>query len=393
MKRAVFLLFIAAVVAAIAYGLWKNPSDKVRSVYAARAEEKTFVRELSADGKVTGERARLAFPRPGRVAEVRVSPGDRVKKGELIARLEDRDERRTLELARARLASFLAEAESARRKLELELQALKRELRRREEALALTRALYQAGAASRAELSEAERAALEVEKRLAELAAEERATLAAQRARRAELEAAVAEAERALAETRLTAPDDGVVESLPYVPGSPARGEAVLVLSRSLVPEALFPEADSAEIRPGQPARLEFTAWPDEPRKTRVRRVLPPRPNQGTVWVPVRFAPPEDAELAPDLTFTARVEVLRIERAVVVPLESLVEEDGKTYVWTAEEGKARRVEVEKLAQSLTEAAVKGISPGTAVLRLPPEDLEEGDPVRPIFEEEEGAGGA
>jgi len=335
---------------------------------------------------------RLSFPRPGRVAEVRVAPGDRVKKGALIARLKDERERRELKLARERLASFLEEAKSRREKLALEIEALRREVARREEALALTRALYEAGAASRAELLEKERALRETKTRLSELLAERRAALASEKARRAELEAAVAEAERALAETRLTAPDDGILERVPFVPGSPAQGEAVLVLARSLVPEALFPEAEAAEIRPGQPARLEFTAWPDEPKRSRVRRVLPPQSHEGAVWVPVRFAPPEDKALAPDLTFTAYVEVERIEPAVVVPIEALVEEDGKVYVWTVEDGVAHRRAVKKRAQNFTEAAVEGIAPGTIVLRLPPDDLVEGERVRPILEEE-GAGGA
>ena len=392
MKRALFALFLLALGGAILYGLWKNPAEKARALYAARAQEKTFVRELSADGKVAGRRLGLAFVRPGKVAEVAVSPGDRVQKGQLIARLEDREERRKLELARSRLRAFLAESEGKRKRLELELRALEQERRRRREALELTRALFQAGAASQTELREREHALRETETRLAQLLAERRSALAAERARRAELEAALAEAEQALAETRLVAPEAGVVETVPFVPGAPARGEAVLALTGTLVPEALFPEAEAAEIRPDQPARLEFTAWPEEPKETRVRRLLPPRSQQGAVWVPVRFDPPENAALAPDLTFTAYVEVERIEHAVVVPLEALVEEDGKTYVWTVEDGKAHKRAVERRAQNLTEAAVSGLKAGTVVLRLPPDDLAEGERVQPILEDE-GAGGA
>jgi len=390
MKRVLFVLFLALVVGAVAYGLWRNPGEEVLSVYAARAEKKTFVRELTADGEVRSARLRLGFERPGRVVTVAAEEGERVAAGDLIARIEDEEERTRLRLVLKELEAHRARAELELSELEGRRKELLTKLAEAERELELAAALHRVGAASRREVEEKRRALAEARRALAELEQRLAATRARLERERAELEARKREAERALAKTELRAPEDALVLSLPFVPGAPARGEAELAPLATLRPEARFPEADAAEIRVGQPAWLELTARPDAPLKTEVAALLPPEEEGGAVWVPVRFASPE-AELVPGLTFTARVEVERIEDALVVPLEALVEEEDGVYVWVVEEGRAKRRRVEKLAQNLTEAAISGLAPGTIVLRLAPEELEEGARVRPVLEGE-GAGG-
>jgi len=389
-RRVLFWLFLLAVAAAVALGLWKNPGGRPRAVYAARAKTATFERTVTADGYLKADRRRLTFPQAGIVLEVKKRAGDRVQKGEVIARLADAEARRQLELAEARLAAFESEEEANRRRRALAREKLLQKKAALEQKLARVRALYQAGAASRADLEATEDALAENARALAELAEQAAAEKAQATARRAELKAALEAAREALEKTRLRAPADGVLEALPFHPGELARGEAVLVVAGSLRPYARFSEAEGRDLRPGLPARIELAGGATYP--SRVARVLPPEREQDVAWIPAIFAPLPPGAGAPDLSITAHVVVERIANAVVVPLEALVEEHGRFFVWTVQEGKAHRVGVEKRSQNLTQAAVRGIAPGTVVLRLPPADLKEGERVQPVFEEESGAGG-
>ncbi len=387
MKKILFGLFIAALLAATAYGLLKKPAKHAQPVFAARAEKTTFVREVSGDGYLKADRIRLAFTASGRVAEVKKRPGDRIKKGELIARLEDAEARRQLALAKARLQAFEDEQRAATADREARAQALREKHKELAEKLALTRALFEAGAASRAELKTAEDALAENARALEALKLEAKRAEAQAKSRQAELEAALKAAQEALTRTRLVAPAAGVLEALPFHPGELARGEAVLVVAGSVRPYVRFPEAEARELREGLPARVELTGREEKPLPSRVARVLPPERQGESAWVPVELMPIEDG--APGLSLTAYVEVERVENAVVVPLEALVEKNGQTYVWTIKDGKAHRAVVKKRTQNLTQAVVEGLAPGTAVVRLPPEDLKEGASLTPTFEAKDG----
>jgi len=388
-KRIAFWTVILGLVAATAYGLLQRPAERPLAVFAARAQKTTFVREVSADGYLKADRLRLAFPQAGIVREVRKRPGERVQKGEILALLEDTESRRRLALAEARLRAFKEEDRAQRAALRARLKRLQEKQAELKKQLTLTRALLAAGAASPKALEEAENNLAENARALAEARAEARRQAAQAEARRAELEAALAEAKEALEKTRLRAPADGTLESLPFRPGELARGEAVLVVAGSIRPFARFPEAEAGAIQPGQPARVELVSEPETSRATRVVRVLPPQREGDTAWVPVELAPLGEGAGAPDLSLTAYVEVERIEDAVVVPLESLVEDESGTYIWTIEKGRAHRIKVEKIAQNLTQAAVSGLAPGIPVVRLPPESLKEGTPLAPIYEEGDG----
>ncbi|HHO57759.1 MAG TPA: biotin/lipoyl-binding protein, partial [Oceanithermus profundus] len=103
MKRWAGWAFLALVLGLTAWGVWRNPGEKARPVYGVRAEAKTFVREVSGEGEVVGRVLRLAFANSGRVAEVYVAKGDRVQAGQTLARLENRELARQLDLARGRL--------------------------------------------------------------------------------------------------------------------------------------------------------------------------------------------------------------------------------------------------------------------------------------------------
>jgi len=387
-KRWLGWAFLGLMLGLTAWGLWRNPGEKARPVYGVRAAKKTFVHEVSGDGEVVGRVLRLGFALSGRVAEVYVSKGDRVGAGQTLARLENRDLAQRLALSRSRLRvahDELARFRAAQRTQELQLETQIAEARRQ---LELLRELFAVGSASQSELDKAQNHlnTLLLQRHERRLAA--RAQLRAAENRLREAEAEVQRLERQLKDTHLVAVVDGVVLEVPFatgeVPGAPLR----LLEAGSLVPEARFSQVEGALVRPGQHARIMLEVHPDTPIESRVIRVLPPDSGSGTVRVPVRFAPLEDTQAEPGFTLTAYVTVNRIENAVVVPMETLVEEDGKTYVWAAAGGRARKIAVTVLDRNLLEAAVEGLKGDEVLVRLPPDDLKEGEKLSVAFESNE-----
>ncbi len=86
----------------LARGTYQEPSNWVDT---ARVVRGTFQRELLSNGKLSASRkAELSFQQEGIIAKVAVRNGQRVKKGQLIAKLDDTQARQEKQRAAARLA-------------------------------------------------------------------------------------------------------------------------------------------------------------------------------------------------------------------------------------------------------------------------------------------------
>jgi hypothetical protein len=105
----------------------------------------------------------------------------------------------------------------------------------------------------------------------------------------------------------------------------------------------------------------------------------------------VRLLDPTAEQLAkPGLTATVRITTLRKPQAVMIPLETLVEENKQNFVWVIEEAKKtlskQAVIIE--ARNLTQAAVSGLAEKALLVSLPPEKLEDGKKVSYVLPEKE-----
>ena len=200
---------------------------------------------LFASGTVEATDADLGFQLPGRVADVAVTEGERVSRGDVLARLEARELEASLSAVRSRLSAAearLAELTSGSRPQELAtaeaaLQATtqRAEEARREAERALT--LYEGGAVSQQAMQRA-RTLLDVA-----LADEEQArqrlglvregpraeAVAAQRSVVAQARSEVALAEATLANAVVVAPFDGVVTLRHREPGETVGAGAPVV--------------------------------------------------------------------------------------------------------------------------------------------------------------------
>jgi HlyD family secretion protein len=202
---------------------------------------------LAASGTVEATDAQLGFQAPGRIAEIAVREGDRVRAGQVLARLDSSE-------TEARRAQAAAQVEAARAALaELERGSRPEEVATARAALATagdrlanaetdharTRTLFEGGAVSREALDNA-RLALDVAKSQRTQAAEqlqlvqkgprpERIEQA--RAQLAQAEAALRGAEVALSNMTIVAPFDGLVTVRAREPGEIVQaGAPVLTL-------------------------------------------------------------------------------------------------------------------------------------------------------------------
>ncbi len=237
---------------------------------------------IDASGTVEATDADLGFSAPGRVAAVTVREGDRVKRGDVLARLEASElEARTsaaeaqLEAARAALAELEAGARSediAQARAAEWAAARHMEDGRRD--LARARTLHEGGAISQEALDKAETrfevtgAQLEqARQRLRALETGPRQErIRAQRAAVAATEAAVRQATAALDNTVVTAPFDGRITTRHRDPGETVQpGQPVVTL---LDPEDRWVRIYVAEdrigaVRIGQPAVITSDTYPD----------------------------------------------------------------------------------------------------------------------------------
>src|SRR2546422_5483107 len=332
-KRPFLLLLTGAVLAlAIAVGAYAWMSSSFRAVSvekttAALITEGQALTILSASGYVEAEtKADLSPKITSRITELRVTEGTRVKRGEIIARLDHQD-----------LDAQLAEAEASWAQAAADL--------------VREQNLFRQGLAPKSALD----AAVAVE--------------AATRARVDYIKAL-------MDYTVLRAPFDGVVVAKrahvgeavsPF--GSPGQGSTnggaivTLVDFSTLYVGVDVNESNLARIRPRQPAEIVLEAYPDRVYKGYMKQVIPSADRQkGTVKVKVAFLDP-DERILPDLS--ARVNFTSAQTGtgssrtrVEVPKSALTVRDGVTGVFLIRDDRAVFKPVVVGAQKEASAEIK-----------------------------------
>ncbi|PZA07953.1 MULTISPECIES: efflux RND transporter periplasmic adaptor subunit [unclassified Meiothermus] len=398
MRRWALPLIILLSLGLTLFGLLRPRPDPGTPVTVREVTQGRFAREVSGSALVEAETYTLNFSRSGRVARVGVREGEAVQAGQVLAELEISRERGDLAAAQAQLFALQARLQASRAEAEATRENLRRQLEGAREQLALTRRLFAAGAASRIEVDNQSRQVAQLEGQLESALAQAKA---AQRDLQAQLEAQQAQIQslqRAIAEAQLRAPVAGIVtevgikagessQSLSGASASAPAGGIRIVRDGSMRVRVRLPEAQALEVRPGMPARVELDALPGQPLVAKVERlssVAEVQGQGGSAVLPVFLRFTEGAQaVKPGFTGTARVIVLSLPQATLIPLETLVEEGDRSFVWLVDPKTqtVQRRPVTVRARNLTQAAVEGVSPGALVVSLPPQTLKDGARVR------------
>ena len=354
------LLLVALLVGFLAFGS-RAPEVVTAPVEVTGGASGGGMPAITASGYVVARtKASVAAKVAGRLAYLGVSEGSKVRKGEIIARIEGTDLAAALEAARASAAQ--ATAENAQAKSDL----------------VRATALEGRGVISAVELENARTKANA-------LAAAERAAAANARLAAAQLE-----------NTNVRAPFDGTVlrkdaEVGEIVAPSSAGGAlsrtAIVTMAdlATLEVEVDVNEAYIARITNGQAARITLDAYPDTSFAATVRQVVPTADRQkATVLVKVAIDD-KDPRILPEMG--ARVDFVpegqspaqaAAPRRVYVPAAAIVE--GK--VWLVEQGKAKSQSVTPGVQDGARVEVKnGLTGDETVIVSPPNGLKDGASVR------------
>ena len=332
---------------------------------------------LQATGYVTARRsATVSAQITGTLTEVLIDEGFRVKKGQVLARLDDTG-------LKAGLAAAEAQARSAQA----------------------------AVAQQRAELAQAEAD----ERRQAELAAQgmttrqtEEQTSTAVKAHAAQLESAQRQAEAAQAQVAqarvnfdyatVRAPFDGIVTAraaqvgeiispLSAGGGFTRTGVGTIVDMDSLEVGVDVNEAYIAQVKANMPCEAVLDAYPDWKIPAHVLAVIPSA-DRGKATVKVRVAlDKKDERVVPDMG--VRVSFLaaspKVQTApvpgVLLPPEALAQRDGANAVFVVSEGRAQQREVKIGADvGKFKLVTEGLKVGEAVIVAPPAGLKNGSNV-------------
>lgn len=388
--RRIWIPILVIALGGVVWSIARPKPDPGLEINVARATGGEFVREVRANGSVDARVYTLNFPRPGRVARVLVKEGQAVAAGALLAELDTTDDTVKLTSARANLAATVtqlgaqgSETDASRAKIGSQLEAARVKL-------AATQKLAAVGGASRNELEDANRAVRDLESQLqiqSSQSTTSQSTLqATQSARQAEIKAL----ERSISLAQLRSPVDGTVSKVDFLAGTEAgTGTIRVVESRTLEFRAKLAEADIPGLTLGQPALIALDSAPTTPLQAKVSRLAVQAEvsaQGGSAILPVilRFTDANARKLArPGLTASARITTLRLRDAVMIPLETLVEEQGKSSVWVVDQTAKtlQKTPVTIRARNLTQAAVKGVPAGAILVSLPPETLKDGQKVR------------
>jgi RND family efflux transporter MFP subunit len=373
-------------------------------------------REMHETIKVSGQasahrQVSVALELPGRVEEVMVKLGDAVEAGDLLVKLESRDQQVQLLQAQAGLAGAQAQyAEAQAGAGAQDLAQGRAALRQAESAYAVTKSnrermeiLQREGIISLQELemaiSQYETAAAGLQSAGATLQKMEEGassyTLQALQAQVKQAEAAFSAAQRQYEKMFISAPVSGKVAAVLLhvgelaAAGSPA---VMLVDDDPIYIDIYVDEAQVGYLAPGDPVLVEVPA---------ATAGLPAGAagNGGHAFRgTIREASP--AALAGSRSFQLRVELpneaglikhgmfARVflqtrywENAVVVPASAVQQRDGRDYIFFYHEGYARAVEVKTGEQVEEMVQVEGDLPPLPVIARAPRSLNDGDAVK------------
>lgn len=337
-------LLVILVITAIAMRRGNGAAVEVTVEPVRRAE--TFQSTVSASGEVVATRyADIGSTVMGRIVALPVREGDRVRAGDLLARIDPVQARAEVSAAEAAVRAQAEEALAADRAIasaEAEIAGAKARTREAELALQRTSELHGEGLAPKADLDAAQATADAARSQLAAAtAALERVGRArgAARQRVEQLRAQSARAQDVLGKTAITSPIDGIVSRLQVREGEMVvvgiqnqPGTTLMTISdlSAIDAEVKVAEADVLRLDVGQPAHVTLEAIPGRRFPGRVVEVgasaLPVVGTQAAARefrVVIRLDAAE-ASLRPGLTCDAEILTAQRRNVLTVPLQAVV---------------------------------------------------------------------
>jgi RND family efflux transporter MFP subunit len=346
-------IFVAcgAVLSGCQRGGTESDEPEVRPVRSVTIAKSDGGSSITLSGRIAAEdEVAVAFRIPGRIIDRPVNVGDRVRPGQVIARLEQMNERNQLLSAQAALNAANADLVRAR------------------DEYARQQSLIGEGFTTRAQLDQA---------------------TAAFRASEAQVKSASAQVSMAqdmVGFTVLTADAPGAVVARGAEPGEVVQaGQMVVRIARDGGIDAVF-EAPPQVVRRAARTQAVTVTLTDDPKVTasgRVREISPQAdPVTGTFTVRVGLDDPP-AEMLLGSIVSGRVTV-EGDPLIVVPASALATSDGQPALWVVDPAKSTvSLRTIRIARHEPDSVIvaDGLAPGDTVVTAGVQTLRAGQKVR------------
>ena len=325
-------LVIAAVLAAAAYGgyVYFQPKNEV-SYITEPVTRGTLSQTVSASGEISSSHlVDVGAQVSGQVKKMHVKIGDVVKKGDLIAEIDNVTQTNDLNTRKAQLQSYQAQLESAQVALKIAQRKYKR-----------YRSLAGEDAVSREEFEATEDALATSRAKIKELQSSINQT-----------KIAINTAEKDLGYTRITSPADGtvvaiVVEEGQTVNSSQTAPTIVQIADLATMTNKMqIAEGDATKVKAGQKISFTILSEPDTSRTGTLDSVDPglttmskgnysrtTDTTESAVYYYARATiPNDDGKLAIGMTTQNTIEIARAENVLMAPSIAVKQKDGKKMV-------------------------------------------------------------
>lgn len=356
------LIVVALVVVAAGAWWWTSRSPGAIDVDTVQVARVTELRSyVTASGEIVATRyANLGSSTMGRVVSLTVKEGDRVKAGQVLARIDPVQAESGVSAAAAAVQALQAEASGTADSVtaaQADIDAAIARQKQADQTLERTKELVAAGLTSRSELdaatAAANTAAAQVQAARATLARVTQARSASAQ-RVAQGRAELSRVRDQLAKTSITAPIDGVVTRLSVEEGEMVvmgvqnqPGTILMTISdlSEVNAEVKVAEADVLRLSLANTAAVTLDALPGQTFAGQVVEIgasaLPQTNAQAAARefkVTVRLTG-DVATLRPGLTCDAEILVAERKNVLAVPLQAVVQREGKSGVFVVRDGR------------------------------------------------------
>ena len=387
----------------------QKKAAKPRPVHVTTVQRGTISHTITATGDILANAKVAVFSKvEGRLEVLQVEQGDRVRRGQIIARiahaeLQARVERATAELdvRRAQWAQMQAgeRPEDIAQSLD-RVQHTKAEVTNAKRALERAQALYRRGLYATRELDDANMKATQAQ--IAHATAEKQLSILRTGARIEDRQALQAQLRAAQAALRLvktelqnaviTAPITGLVSHRHVDPGAYITDRTALVTIVDMDAVKIrvpISERDIGGIQSGLQAQIRVDAYVQEVFAGTVQRISPtidPSSRSGEVEILVDNA---DHRLKPGMFAKVTLVLRQRHQVLLVPRQAVRRQGDQTSVFVVQDGKAHRRQVTIGWQNETQVEIlDNLTPGTTIVSAGHHKLKDKAPIK-IVQPQEG----
>lgn len=368
----IIILVVLALSGSAVYLLWSKPKKSETSLQTALVSRRDIGSSVQATGTVkamVGAEVKVGSRITGRVEHLYASIGDRVKKGDVIVRLDQEDlkarvakAKADLDLAEANLALIRAgsrkeeireaqeKIEQARSTLDLNKKILDRE-----------KSLLAKGYTTQETVDKAEK---EYGVSLSQYkAAQESIQLVKEKYTKEEIDAAVAKVDQAKASLKdaevqlsygtIRAPISGTIASVTTQQGETVTASLnaptfiTIIDLKRLEVDTYVDETDIGKVKVGQEATFTVASFPDKDFKGKVMAIYPKAIIQDNVvyYITIISADNPEGLLKPEMTATVNISLQKKENVLTVPSGAIRRDGGKKVVFVMQNNQPVKREV------------------------------------------------